>query len=169
MAEGNGAAKFDLASIAMTRADDGVPMTILHPLTRQPIMTASGQPMSITLAGRFSETNRQALRAIQVKRVEMVDARQPITEEHITRENIDQLSACTQSWNFDELDGQPFPCTPQNIRRFWSDKRFIWLHERALQFIAEDRNFLSVNSTTSSDGQNTSSGLVSLSPITAAA
>lgn len=166
MAQGNGADKFDLASIGMTKADEGSTMVIAHPVTRQPIMMANGQPMSITLTGRFSETNRRTLRRIQVERVELLADRQTVTEEHITKENIEQLCACTMGWNIDELDGAPFPCSPANIRKLWTDKRFLWLHERALAFIGEDRNFLSVSSALSSDMPATFSASPNPSPTT---
>jgi hypothetical protein len=65
-----------------------------------------------------------------------------LTQDDLDAEEIGLLCAATRAWTFAKMDDQDFPCTPQNVRRLWSDRRFRWLRERAIQFVLADGNFL---------------------------
>lgn len=156
--------EFDLADVATVRSDDGVPMTVVHPKSRQPITHDDGSLMTITLLGRSSEAFREILRQIQINRAEIANRRQVLTDDDVFLEDTQTLVACTADWSIRQLDGQPFPANPQNIRKLWGDTRFRWLRERALQFILEDGNFLPLASTNSRPTRATTSDLQDLSP-----
>lgn len=134
---------FDLATLdTKTRSDQGVDMPIIHPGSKQPLRDDEGQPITIRLLGRTADRYRQQTRDIQEQRARRAAGGVKTTLEDIERENIDTLTACTVGWQGLSLDGQVFPYTVDNARRLWSDGRFIWLRDQAMNFIAEDGNFL---------------------------
>jgi hypothetical protein len=151
----NGSADFELdfVQLGTVRSEEGSPMTIIHPRDRKAQLLADGKtPMTITLLGRESEPFRRALRQIQLNRAELQQDRRAMGEEDLYGEDTDTLVACTIDWNIPKYEGQkPFPCTAVNIRKFWADRRFRWLRERALAFIIDDANFLPLASTASPD------------------
>lgn len=148
---------FDFAALdTFTGSDAGRPMTVLHPATNQPILRGDGKAVTIFFKGRRSDEFEEALGKIQTKRAERIS---PPTPADRTAEDVLTAIACTIDWTFDELDGHPFPATPENIRKFWNDRRFQWLLAVANDFIVRDGNFLALNSVSSSDGhaENSSS------------
>lgn len=151
-------APFDFSALGLTRTEEGAPMTIRHPKTGTPVLDEDKNPITITLLGQYSNAFRETLRAIQIARVEFSrNAQQinpgnpePIPQEQIDQEDTDTLVACTTGWAFRQLDGQAFPCNPRNARKLYSDRRFWWLRQQAMNFILADGNFLADGSTTSS-------------------
>jgi len=150
--------KFDLAALdTKTLSEQGMPMPIIHPRTRTPIMNEDGTPLTITLLGRHSEAFRETLRASQQGRADLTARGIAISDEHREREDINTLVACTRDWTFQVLDGKEFPCTPQNVRKLWNDTRFRGLRETAIGFILSDGNFLRDLPGSSADMPDTSS------------
>lgn len=138
---------FDLADFdTYTHAEKGVPMPLVHPKTRAPVLRDDKVPVTITLLGRHSEAFRDALREIQEARADMNGRGITITPAMKEKEDVDTLIACTRDWTFGTLDKQDFPCTPANIVKFWNDQRFRSLREIAMNFILQDGNFLAPSS-----------------------
>jgi hypothetical protein len=162
---------FDLSEMdTLTLAEAGVPMPILNLRTRTPVVDDDGSAVTITFAGRQSETFREVLKAIQTRRGEAVNRLGVnIDAETKEREDIDILIACTLAWTIKTLDHQPFPCSPQNIRKLWNDPRFRPLREQAMGFLLNDANFLPQTSGVSDDTPVTSSLSVVPSRTAAAA
>ena len=133
----------DFASLDTCKlAEAGVPMQIRHPKTGTLVLRSDGEPTTITLMGRGSQTYEDVQRRIQDRRVERQAQGIRLTPDDLKAEDTDILIACTKDWNIEEMDGAPFPCTPQHIAKFWSDRRFPWLREVAINFITQHANFL---------------------------
>jgi hypothetical protein len=170
---------FDIFDIGLTRAEDGVPFPVPDLRTGKPILirpeirdetgaeTSEALPLTITLLGRASRMFTETMKTIQADRDTLQERGKTLTREIIYDEDTRLLCACTVSWTFDRLKGQPFPCSPKNIRQFWTDRIFNYVRERALAFILGDVNFLPDGSKLSSDTPDTSSASPSPSPITA--
>jgi hypothetical protein len=135
---------FDLAEYydTLTLAEEGIPMTLLNLRTRQPLLNDDGSPVTISLLGQQSKTFRALMGIVQSRRAEIGLRNQQTDTDQREREDIDFLVACTTDWTIQSLDGQPFPCTMQNIRKLWNDPRFRTLRGIALGFVMNDANFL---------------------------
>jgi hypothetical protein len=157
----------DLASLGTVQADTGVAMPIIHPGSRQPMKNKDGSPMSIKLLSRWSDPFQECLRAIQLNRARFAERGETMGQDDLFDEDTATLLACTTEWTIKQLDGKEFPCSPQNIKRLWLDKRFRWLRERALNFILRDANFLAAGSEPLSDTLDISSGLAAPSLMAA--
>ncbi len=156
---------FDLAELdTLTLAEEGVEMPLVNLRTRAPLIDEDGVPLTITLAGRQSETFREILKTIQTRRGELRNRGQEPDADAKEREDIDILVACTRSWTLKVLDKNPFPATPANIRKLWNDDRFRTIREMAMTFLLQDSNFLAPTSNRSADTPATSSSSAGRSP-----
>jgi hypothetical protein len=134
---------FDLATLdTLAKSQIGADMEIIHPANRAPVKGDNGQPLTITLLGRSSDVFQAMSRRIMQERVAKSGRGINLTQDDIERENVELLTACTVRWTEFSIDGTPFPWTPDNARRLWSDPRWRWLSEAAFKFIHDDGNFL---------------------------
>ena len=46
-------------------------------------------------------------------------------------EDAHVVAACTVGWTIEAMDGEPFPYSPENALRLWTDKRFVALRDTA--------------------------------------
>ena len=150
---------FDIAAFdTITRSEQGVAFPVKHPKTLAPWLDEHGKPITITLLGRNSDAFRNQLRVSQALDASKAAAGITKSSEDFETERSDMLMALTKAWSFDVLDGKPFPCTPENIRKFWKDKRWPWLHTQMMENILTDGNFLAHSAPVSSGGQSVSFG-----------
>jgi hypothetical protein len=137
---------FDFADLdTLTLSERGVDMPLVNLRTRAALIDDDGTPLTITLAGRQSDTFRSSLKSLLSRRAEAA-ARNPGTTDTDTKEidDIEILIACTLGWTFKIFDKQPFPCTPLNIRKLWNDPRFRPQRAQAMDFLLTDANFLAL-------------------------
>lgn len=135
---------FDISSLdIMTAQDQGAVMEVVDPRTGQVARGADGNPVTITLLGRYSAKARDTQRKLQNRRLDQARRGRSnnMTAEEIEAEANEILVACTVAWSFDSLDGQPFPCNEANARKFWNDPRFRHIREQADTFVATEGNF----------------------------
>jgi hypothetical protein len=123
----------DLTSLAVS--SEGSVLTLTHPVT------GADLPVKITLLGTDSPVFRKAQRAIVNRRLKQAK-KTTLTAEEIEAEGVDALVACTVSWEGVELDGKKLDCTPENIRRVYTDVRLPFIREQVDSFIAERANFM---------------------------
>jgi hypothetical protein len=135
--------QFDIGRLdAMTAAEAGRPMKLLHPSTGLPFKRADGEEVHIVLLGQGSAVMRACQRSINDERAALdAEGRTP-TPEQLEGWDVRYLVEATRGWNFDQLDGGPFDFNAENARKFWADGRFRWLRPRAYGFINETGNFL---------------------------
>lgn len=137
---------FDVKALdTRTASEAGVDMPVLHPRDRAPIIdTETGANVTIRLRGRNSDTFRTQQRELNKRRAEFQSRGVIMTDDDFMRERVDMVCACTLGWTFSQMDGAEFPYTPDNVRRFWADRRWTWLLDNAWAFLTEEGNFLSV-------------------------
>lgn len=132
---------FDISKASnFEQASAGVPMEVLAP-SGEPLRDGDGNVVTITLRGRLSREAQAAQRENANRRLDLAKRGKDTTAETIEYEGTLLLAACTAAWSFTELDGQPFPFTPENARKFWADERFRGIREQANIFVANEQNF----------------------------
>lgn len=123
----------DLTTLAVS--SEGSVLTLTHPVT------GADLPVKITLLGTDSPVFRKAQRAIVNRRLKQ--AKKPnLTAEEIEAEGIEALVSCTVSWEGVEIDGKKLDCTPDNVRKVYTDIRLPFIREQVDTFIAERANFM---------------------------
>jgi hypothetical protein len=133
----------DLSALdILTPSEEGRELFLSHPRTGDPWRDAAGNPMSITLLGQHSGAVQGAYEALSARMASRPAGSPTRSRKEEIADEADVLTAATRRWTFETLDNAPFPCTPENARKFWSDPRFGWIRIRALQFIGNDGNFL---------------------------
>jgi hypothetical protein len=55
--------------------------------------------------------------------------------------NIRLITDRLLDWSLVHMDGQPFPCTPENARAYLSDARRAHIFEQAMQFLQDEKSF----------------------------
>jgi hypothetical protein len=134
---------FDIATLeTRTRSEAGATMQLNHPSSGSPILDDKGQPITITLLGRNSDAYERAARVVVERRIERNARGVVATADEAREDECEILTACTKGWSFDKMGNEDFPCTPENIRKFWRDRRFPWIFEAAQRFVLSDGNFL---------------------------
>lgn len=138
---------FDIGRLeTLTKSEQGVKMELIHPVSMSQVLRADSAPVTITLLGANSEAFREAQRQVQDRRAARVAKGAKTSSDDVRSEDFHILMACTVDWTFDQLDGQPFPYSRDNCRKFWSDRRFDWIFRAAIIFIVQEGNFLADSS-----------------------
>lgn len=134
---------FDISKFdTRNKSEAGVEMKIFSPVTGKPFTDSDGKEITITLRGRNSRQYKDAQRVVVERRIERQARGVNSTPADLQQDDADILAACTVTWTFTEMDGQPFPPTPENATQFWHSERFPWIVDQASRFIANDGNFL---------------------------
>lgn len=137
---------FDISSLdSATPAEAGSKMILFKTGTRDPIVNESGESIYITLRGRLSTSAANADRVNQLARLDRQKKQVVLDGDALLalaeQETVAALTACTVDWNFDSMDGRPFPFSKENAYKFWSDPRFKSIREQATVWINSDSNF----------------------------
>lgn len=123
-------------------------MTILHPITRQPIKDGDGKEAYVDLYSSDSEAARKHQRAVTKGRLALRD-RGKVTAEQIEAENNGLYAALTAGWYLVSLAGMPIdvPCTADNATELYADPEQAWLREQVDSFVVDRSNFSKASST----------------------
>jgi hypothetical protein len=117
-------------------------MTILHPVTGQPIRrTDSGEVAWIDVLSADSKVARDHERAAQNRRIQSRARR--ITADDIEAEGVELLVSLTRGWSLATLEGDPLdvPCTPDNAREFYCSPELAFIRRQVNDFAADLGNF----------------------------
>jgi len=119
-----------------------VRMTIVHPVSRQPLRDADGNEAYIDLFSGDSEPARKHQRTAQRRRIAM-RGRGKITPEEIEADSVELLAALTAGWMLLALDGARLdvPFSIENARELYADPSVAWLRDQVDEFAAERANF----------------------------
>lgn len=126
----------DLTSLKPSKADTGATLTLLHPATDAPL------PVTITLLGQDSQKYRALERKKKQANLDSIikgKKAAALNAERLDAEDLDDLVALTVTWSGVEFDGEPKPCTTENVRRLYTE--LSWVKEQAQAFINERANF----------------------------
>jgi hypothetical protein len=124
-------------------------LTLLHPVTRQPLRDGEGREAYIDHYSADSEIARKHQRAVQRRRLAM-RGRLKITPEELEAEATEVLAALTAGWYLVDLKGNPIdlPFTPENARELYASPAVSWLREQIDESAADRANFSRGSSTT---------------------
>lgn len=129
----------EISSILLgSRAEAGAKMTVANPLKpTEPLLGADGTPATITLLGIDSKVARRHQHRLDAAREskvyekafnkatdELMDLGNVVTEDDIEARDavaLDLLVALTVAWSGFEAGGEPFPCTPENVRQLYEE------------------------------------------------
>lgn len=158
----------DFSNLHTTKADEeGTKFVPMHPdkvsgkLPFHIIMRSENSAKAIALSRAYAV---RAMTSKEYRVTGMPDLDESI--ESVTK----KLVCCTVSW-FDEelkepvfvLQGERLACTPENVKKVFSDPGLKWLREDALAYIKDDANFLPKGAPVSTTTPSASSSSVALS------
>ena len=123
-------------------------MTLLNPITRQPIRDSKGNEAWIDLHSASAAIGRKHDRDMTDKQIKM--QRRRLSAEEIEADFIEKLSKLTAAWFLVNMyDGSPIDleCTQANARELYSDPDIPWIREQVAEFIQDLGNFPGAAST----------------------
>ena len=125
---------FDIAAY-MNEAQDTATVTILHPGTGDPTS------IKITVASMDSEKYKQISMKVQNEQLKYaMKNRGKTTAERIASNSLEILVWVTVAWEGLAEGDKPVPCTPENVRRVYTELPFI--REQVDEFLGDRRNFI---------------------------
>ncbi len=135
---------FDPVSVLAPKINEGAFYHFTSP-TGAPLYDSDKKAVGATLLALNSAKGLAAARANGNRR--LAEARRSGTSNYTVQdsemEGTDVLVACTTSFTFDTLDGEPFVFSPESARRFWADDRFRRWRNGAEAFYNSEANFMS--------------------------
>ena len=122
---------------------NAVPITILHPKTRQPLRDAAGKEAFISVVSLDSPEVQKVQKAALNKRLKM-RGRVTMTADELEAERAEALVAATKDWYLVGLDGSPLdaPLNDTTARTIYSDLRFSWITEQVSEALDDRATFL---------------------------
>jgi hypothetical protein len=123
-------------------------LTLLHPVTRQPMRNGDGKNAYIDHYSADSEIARKMQRTVQRRRLAM-RGRLKITPEELEAEAVDILAALTAGWYLVDLKGNVIDLefSQDHARELYSDPAISWLREQLDESAADRGNFSKGSST----------------------
>lgn len=141
----------DLADFdSFTLANEGAVMEIMNPVTGTPLLDDSGKQMFIKAYGANSDVYRKHMNEAMNRRLG-VKGKTKLTIEELEAEQLEVRIKVVTGWHI-TLGGKPLECTPQNVRKIFSDKKFLWLYEQFVTWHDNEANFMKTSSKTSKSG-----------------
>lgn len=128
---------FDLNSLKPVKADDGATLEVVHPESEEII-----PGMTITLLGQDSKVYRKIQLAKQqaaLNRIAKGKKAVDLDAEKLAEDSIDDLVKLTTGWAGFMLDGAALECTPENVRKVYTE--WAWIREQVQEFVADRSNF----------------------------
>lgn len=124
--------RFDFGTVDKDKyAEDGRTLHVCNP------DTGEETDIEIVLRGADSPTNKRIVNT-QIAKYRLLP-QSKISMDQIKADEIEQLAACTVSWQNVELDGKPLPFSHANAVMLYS--RFSWLKDAVSAFIADRANY----------------------------
>lgn len=150
----------DLSDLNVNKgANEGFEYHVLHPSDNTPLYTDNGEPITITVLGRYSDAYIRANKNSGNRRLSAASrsrgGRASVTMDEIEGDATEIMVACVTSWKNITVDGQVLECNPKNVRRVIMDDRFRWLREQIDEAINTDSNFMRKSKTNSSEKKET--------------
>lgn len=134
---------FDISSLAAT---DEADLEILDSSGQKTgwTWTFAGPAHPATIA-IDNETNARHVAREQAKERAQVNGKKwkggDETPEELRERSINYVVARLLRWTDMQMEGQPFPCTPENARKFLADRRFGLVYDQANTFLLEEKAF----------------------------
>lgn len=116
-------------------------MSILHPVTKRPVLDSAGQPAFIALLPFESPAGRALDRKQQD---DGLKRGRPGTREENEAAFVEKLVAITKGWHLVNLattEPMDVDCTSDMARAVYSDDSFLWLKSQVIVHSADLGNF----------------------------
>lgn len=127
------ATMFDLATLKQSQMDFAA-VEITNPATGEPT------GIKITLAGPDSDAYRKIAMKVQNEQLQYaMKNRGKTTAERLAANALETLIGATVSWEGLAEDGKELECTPENVRRVYTE--FPFIKEQVDEFLGDRRNF----------------------------
>lgn len=122
-------------------------MTIVHPVTRQPLADAKGAPAWVDVYSSDSEVARSAGRRAINERLGR-RARSGLTAEQIEDNEVDLLAALVAGWRLLALDGEPLDVafSAEAAQEMLRAPGMAWLREQIDAYASDRGNFSTASS-----------------------
>ena len=104
-----------------------------------PFVGADGEPWTITIAGPTHAKGFAAEETMRLRALKLLEGKGETSEEYIDRV-LEPLILRTIAWSPITLAGQPFPCTPENVKRVYRESDFV--RKQVEGFVYKTSNFL---------------------------
>lgn len=116
-------------------------MTILHPITRQPLRDDEGNEAWIDLLAADSPQGRAHDRTVLDNQLRTGGRR--LSSETMDAQVTEKLAKLTKGWRLLDLSGNPIDieCNQQNARELYAEEVLSWLRNEVLIFISDLGNF----------------------------
>jgi hypothetical protein len=116
-----------------------------HPKVDEADFAAARQRLNAAIseaAAKAAERNgKKGKKAVEPVQVE-------ISKDDADAEKLESLLAMVAGWQNIDMDGKPFPYSPENARKFLTDPRFKWIRRQIARFAENLENFLPPSPTT---------------------
>ena len=126
-----------------TGHDQGAVMQVNHPATNEPMTTADGRPVTITL---LSSDHPRVRHEHQAQLVAFSERKEKVTPEEAERASIEVLAAATTGWENVGLDSDDTPFSKEAAIAAYS--KLNWLRLQVDNFVAGRANFFKASSST---------------------
>lgn len=128
----------DLASLSIRQAEEGVTLTLKHPVTGGVLTNTNGEPITLTVIGQDAAKFRQARNALIEKRP---TGKSQLPMSYLEAESLELSCAAVIGWSDNVVfDGQTLTFSPANVRRLFV--MLPWIKEQVDDFVAERSHFL---------------------------
>lgn len=124
---------FDLAAFKNDQLDTAE-ITITHPGTGEPTN------IRIKVAAPDSAHYKKVSMRVQNEQLQFaMKNRGKTTAERLAQNSLEILVGATVAWGGIAENGTPLPCTPENVRRVYTD--FAFIRDQVDEFLGDRRNF----------------------------
>jgi hypothetical protein len=136
--------KFDAIAL---QVDKPSKMTILDPVSQQPIRDAEGKESFIELYSSDSPKGRTHQKNMLRQRLNM-RGRGKLTPEQLEAESVDLLVALSVSWYLLTFEGKPLNVefSQENARELYSSESMAWLREQVDTYTSDRANLSKASS-----------------------
>lgn len=144
-----------LASLNFAEAaNEGRPMTVLHPIDRTALLDADKKPVTISLLGRDSDAFVTAENAARNRSVEQLTSGAKFSAAASDEETADILAKITtgwsgvvQGWIDNTDDNTPAKFSTAAAKKLYQNRGLRWVRDQADKFIGDRANFLKASQT----------------------
>lgn len=122
------------------QANEGATLTLLHPITDEPLFNDNGEPMLIHLVGSESTIMNDEIKIRARKKVNKKSKSNNIDEVIESSTNI--LAVCTIGWQGICENGVDIVFSKENAISLYT--RYPWVRQQVDAFICERANFFKI-------------------------
>lgn len=97
-------------------------------------------PLKIRVLSRDSDAWRKQVYKLQTENAKFSRKGKDVPLEKSDADGIALITAVTVSWEGINRDGQPMPCTPENVAKLY--EKAPWIADQVFAFVRERENFM---------------------------